>query len=95
MIIRTWEKRVFRITGEKLTGSCVLINEKHIPTAAHLSFKLEHFYTIEGTEDRKFQAKCNFISKVLDFAILYSDDLPNLGLPIDGSCRGHKYFIMV
>ncbi|KAE9549619.1 hypothetical protein FO519_007160 [Halicephalobus sp. NKZ332] len=80
--------------GDKLVGSCVLFNDRYILTAAHLSFKLQQSYNIEGTEGRSFKVKCNFICTLLDFAILQSDELPNLRLPIDHLRRGHKYFIM-
>ena len=94
-IINSWENRVFLIKGDKLVGSCVLIHEQHILTAAHLSFKLHQSYKIEGAESRSFSVRCQFISKSFDFAILQSDDLPNLRLPIDHLRRGDKYFVMV
>jgi hypothetical protein len=76
-------------------GSGVLIGEKHILTAAHISFKRGQSYKIEGTGRRSFQAKCEFISKHFDFAILHSDDLPSIPVSVASLNRGSKYFIMV
>ncbi|EGT32058.1 hypothetical protein CAEBREN_15279 [Caenorhabditis brenneri] len=90
-----WENRVFRITGNKLTGTCVLIDNRRALTAAHLSFKLNEKYTIKGTGNREFSVTSVFICKHYDIAILQSDALPKLGLSM-GSLwgQGAKYFMM-
>ncbi|CAL2042688.1 unnamed protein product [Caenorhabditis brenneri] len=89
-----WEDKVFRVFGNKLTGTCVLINDRRVLTAAHLSFTLNGTYTIKGTGNREFSVTCVFICKRRDIAILESDALPTLELPIDSLVEGSKYFIM-
>ncbi|CAB3409333.1 unnamed protein product [Caenorhabditis bovis] len=89
-----WENRVFRISGNKLTGTCVLINERHVLTAAHLSFKLNQSYKIKGAGNQEFAVNCIFICKHRDFAILQSDDFPIMELTMGSLGRGAKYFLM-
>ncbi|CAB3404090.1 unnamed protein product [Caenorhabditis bovis] len=89
-----WDGRVFRIAGNKLTGTCVLINERHALTAAHLSFKLYQSYKIKGAGNQEFSVTCIFICKRLDFAIPQSDDLPILEPTMGSLGRGDKYFMM-
>ncbi|CAL2042690.1 unnamed protein product [Caenorhabditis brenneri] len=93
-IKNSWESRVFRVCGNKLTGTCVLINDRRVLTAAHLSFKLNETYTIKGTGNQEFSVTCVFICKHYDIAILQSDDIPILGLPIGSLVTGFKYFMM-
>lgn len=95
-VINEWEDRVFIIYGEKGSqGSGVLISGQSILTAAHLSFKLHESYNIQGTNNRCFSVKCEFISKDNDFAVLKSTDLPEFGTPTDQLHRGNKYLMMV
>ncbi|KAF1757309.1 hypothetical protein GCK72_013764 [Caenorhabditis remanei] len=93
-IMNFWESRVFRISGNKLTGTCVLINDRHVLTAAHLSFKLNQSYKIKGAGNQEFTVNCVFICKPLDFAILQSDDFPILELSMTSLERGAKFFMM-
>ncbi|KAI6201469.1 hypothetical protein M3Y96_00845000 [Aphelenchoides besseyi] len=93
-ITSLWESRVFRMNGDKLTGSSVLINGQLVLTAAHLAFKLHKSYPIKGSNDRTFNVKCCFICKLYDFALLKSDDLPTAHLPVGSLDRGDKYFVM-
>ncbi|CAJ0568259.1 unnamed protein product, partial [Mesorhabditis spiculigera] len=90
----SWDSRVFRIAGNKLTGTCVLINERHALTVAHLSFKLDQSYKIKGDGNQEFSVTCVFICKHLDFAILQSNDFPILELSMGSLGRGAKYFMM-
>lgn len=94
-IINEWEDRVFMVSGDGLQGTGILISHQQILTAAHLRFKIDKNYTIRGTNDRCFCAKCEFISKKYDFAVLKSTDLPECGTPIDQLRRGNKYVTMV
>ncbi|EGT51743.1 hypothetical protein CAEBREN_02693 [Caenorhabditis brenneri] len=94
-IKNSWENRVFRVCGNKLTGTCVLIDNRRALTAAHLSFKLNETYTIKGAGNQEFSVICVFICKHYDIAILQSDALPILELSM-GSLggQGSKYFMM-
>lgn len=94
-IINEWEDRVFMVSGDGLQGTGILISHQQILTAAHLRFKIDKSYTVRGTNDRCFCAKCEFISKKYDFAVLKSTDLPECGTPIDQLPRGNKYVTMV
>lgn len=94
-VIKEWEDRVFLINGEKLQGSGVLISDQRILTAAHLSFKLQKLYYMQGTNKRSFTAKCEFICKNSDFAVLKSTDLLEMGTPTENLIRGNKYLLMV
>ncbi|KAI6188190.1 hypothetical protein M3Y98_00327400 [Aphelenchoides besseyi] len=93
-ITSLWESRVFRMNGDKLIGSSVLLDQQLLLTAAHLSFKLQHDYSITGSNNRTFNVKCVFICKLYDFALFKSDDLPTAHLPVGSLDRGDKYFIM-
>lgn len=93
-IINQWEDRVFMVSGDGLQGTGILISHQQILTAAHLRFKIDKNYTIRGTNDQSFCAKCEFISKKYDFAVLKSTDLPECGTPIDQLQRGNKYVTM-
>jgi hypothetical protein len=94
-IIKNWEPRVVHVEGAKLAGSGVLISKQSILTAAHLSFKLEGFYPIKGSNNQVIQAKCVFICTQRDFAILQSEKLPNHELSTNDLNRGDLYFMMV
>ena len=94
-IINEWEDRVFMVSGDGLQGTGILISHQQILTAAHLRFKIDKSYTVRGTNDRCFCAKCEFISKKYDFAVLKSTDLPECGTPIDQLPRENKYVTMV
>jgi hypothetical protein len=93
--IKYWETLVFRVEGAKLTGSGVLIDEQRILTAAHLSFKLGNSYKISGVDNQVLEAKCVFICKKCDFAILQSDKLQSVPLSPGSLPEGREYFIMV
>ncbi|KAI6179701.1 hypothetical protein M3Y98_00638800 [Aphelenchoides besseyi] len=93
-ITSLWESRVFRMNGDKLIGSSVLLDQQLLLTAAHLSFKLQHDYSITGSNNRTFNVKCVFICKSYDFALFKSDDLPTVDVPVGSLDRGDKYFIM-
>ncbi|CAI4229185.1 unnamed protein product [Auanema sp. JU1783] len=93
-VINEWEKRVFMVSGYDLQGSGVLISHQQILTAAHLHFKIDKSYTVRGTDNRCFSAKCEYISKKYDFAMLKSTDLPEFRTPIDQLGRGNKYVTM-
>lgn len=94
-MINDWEDCIFLIKGEKLQGSGVLISGQHILTAAHLSFKLQQPYTIRGTKGRSFTVKCDFICNNSDFALLQSNELPEIRISTGYLDRGHKFFLMV
>ncbi|CAI4220796.1 unnamed protein product, partial [Auanema sp. JU1783] len=89
-----WQTRVFQIQGGKFNGTCFLINGQRVLTAAHLDFVIDKKYQICGSEKRTFDVKCKFICCESDFAVLHSDELPDLSPPVDGIYRGMNYFVM-
>ncbi|CAJ0962347.1 unnamed protein product, partial [Mesorhabditis belari] len=97
-ILKEWENRVFCIGGRGgRVGSCVLLEKKHILTAAHLSFKLGECYPIKGpglTGSLEVRVRCDFISRSHVFAILSSNSLEDLPLSTDSLNRGSKFFMM-
>ncbi|CAI4229936.1 unnamed protein product [Auanema sp. JU1783] len=92
--LNSWENRVFLINGDKFRGTCVLIDDQNILTAAHLSFKKGKTYQIHGTNERTFTVQCKYINAAADFAMLHSKDLPNLSVSIENLNRGDKYYMM-
>lgn len=85
---------MFLITGDKGQGSGVLISNKRILTAAHLSFRIDKTYNVCGTESN-FEAKVIFICKKFNFAVLVSESLPDVGTAPGLISAGDKYFLMV
>ena len=79
--------------GDNGQGSGVLISNKRILTAAHMSFRIDKTYNFSGTEG-SFQAKVLFICKKFDFAVLTSESLPDIGIAPINVSRGN-YFLMV
>jgi hypothetical protein len=95
MVFACWSARVFPIQGDRLRGSGVLINNKRVLTAAHLGFTIGNKYIINGTEIRDVVVECVYISKRTDFALLRSDDLPEMNCPAEALNRGHTCYTMV
>ncbi|CAJ0962474.1 unnamed protein product, partial [Mesorhabditis belari] len=97
-ILNDWENRVFCIQGRGgMLGSCVLLNNKRIFTAAHISFKLGDFYPIKGPGLKgsvDVRVRCVLICNKHDFAVLVSDALEDLPLSTFALQRGSKYFMM-
>uniref|UniRef100_A0AC34RPH6 Serine protease n=1 Tax=Panagrolaimus sp. JU765 TaxID=591449 RepID=A0AC34RPH6_9BILA len=90
-VIDRWGSRVFNVNGG-LEGCCVLLDKGFILTASSLKFTVNETYPVRDIAGRVVSAKCLFDSPQLDFAILHSDDFPDLSYFIGSIGRGSKYY---
>lgn len=70
---------MFLVLGDKRQGSGILISNKRILTASHMSFCIDKTYNVCGTGGR-FEVKCIFICKKFNFVVLSSKSLPDVNI---------------